>query len=118
METSTVGAPVNVCCKGAKFCSYPAWSSTPFDKQDCMAKAATRFPELAVLVSLLVVSWGLLGGWERTLKAAAQPSVEQISDIPWLSFPICLAYLIPLLVPITTYVVIAHWTGSELFRYS
>ena len=83
-----------------------------------MAKAATRFPELAVLVSLLVVSWGLLGGWERTLKAAAQPSVEQISDIPWLSFPICLAYLIPLLIPITTYVVIAHWTGNELFRYS
>ena len=118
METSTVGAPVNVCCKGAQLCSYLAVPSTPFLKQHCMAKAATHFPEFAVLVSLLVVSWGLLGGWEKTLEAAAQPSVEEISNIPWLSFPICLAYLIPLLIPITTYVVIAHWTGSELFRYS
>lgn len=83
-----------------------------------MAKVASCVPEFVVLVSLLVVSWGLLGGWERPHKVTAQPSFEENFFPSWLSFPICLAYLIPLLIPITTYVVIAHWTGIELFRYS
>lgn len=83
-----------------------------------MAKVATCVPEIAVLACLLVVSWGLLGGWESPHKVTAQPSVEEVTILSWLSFPVCLAYLIPLLIPITTYVVIAHWTGSELFRYS
>lgn len=67
---------------------------------------ATRnlFLVTAGYAALAILAYGLLGGWA--------------ADSHWLSFPHCLAYWIPLLVPFTTYLIIAHWTGMELFRYS
>lgn len=62
------------------------------------------FLELVGYATLAVTAYGLLGGWSEGGH--------------WLSLPHCLAYWLPLLIPFTTYVIIAHWTGMELFRYS
>lgn len=62
------------------------------------------FLEFVGYATLAVTAYGLLGGWANVGH--------------WLSFPHCLAYWLPLLIPFTTYLIIAHWTGMELFRHS
>lgn len=39
-------------------------------------------------------------------------------EVVWLTFPISLAYWFPLLIPFSTYIVIARWTGVTMFRHS
>ncbi|KAN0065869.1 hypothetical protein ACQY0O_001000 [Thecaphora frezii] len=36
----------------------------------------------------------------------------------YLTFPHSLAHFLPLLIPLTTYIVIARWTGEKHFRHS
>lgn len=57
--------------------------------------------------------FGLLGGWE-----AVRNFTPEIHHPTWLDFPNNLAYLLPLLIPFTTYIVIARWTGDTMFRHS
>ena len=64
-------------------------------------------------VVLALALFGLLGGWEA-MRGGTAASDEPV----WLTFPISLAYWLPLLIPFTTYVVIARWTGVTMFRYS
>lgn len=70
--------------------------------------------EALAYVAVTLSLWGLLGGWETFTAHASQ----QQAGRAWLSFPVCLAYLAPLLIPFTTYVVIARWTGEKLFRHA
>lgn len=39
-------------------------------------------------------------------------------DHPYLNFPHSLLYFLPLLVPLTTYITIARWTGEKHYRHS
>lgn len=61
--------------------------------------------ELGSYCALGAAMWGLMGGYDA-------------GDKTWLAFPQCLAYLVPLMIPLTTYVVIARWTGEKLFRHA
>lgn len=76
-------------------------------KTHCWPSSASvaLISETICYLSFIVAAWGLLGGWDKT-------------DQVWLAFPNCLAYLIPLLIPFTTYVVITRWAGEEMYRYS
>lgn len=73
-----------------------------------------RLLEWGCYAALVLSLFGLLGGWD-SLR-----SRTNLSDLDgaWLTFPINLAYWLPLLIPFTTYVVIARWTGDTMFRHS
>ena len=67
--------------------------------------------ETACYALLALSLWGLLGGWEWR-------NWRDISHHGWLEPPTCLAYLLPLLIPFTFYVIIARWTGEKLYRHA
>lgn len=64
-------------------------------------------------IVLALALYGLLGGWEA-MRGGTAGSYEVV----WLTFPISLAYWFPLLIPFSTYIVIARWTGVTMFRHS
>ena len=56
--------------------------------------------------------FGLLGGFE-----ALFPPLEPSSDA-WMRPLYNIIYFLPLLIPLTTYLVIARWTGANYFVHS
>ena len=69
--------------------------------------------EILCYALLALCSWGLLGGWELH-------DCEHSSTVyrGWLAPPVCLAYLFPLIIPFSVYVIIARWTGEKLYRHA
>lgn len=65
------------------------------------------------VAGFFLIEFGLLGGWERVLH-----SDVAVRQSRWLEPFYNLSYFVGLLIPLTTYLVIARWTGENLFVYS
>lgn len=86
--------------------------------QQCRARKRTarlaRVLEWGCYTALAINLFGLLGGWELLWSTRYTSRAYDI----WLWFPFNIGYWIPLLIPFTTYIIIARWTGDTMFRNS
>ncbi|KAK0553847.1 hypothetical protein OC845_000984 [Tilletia horrida] len=86
--------------------------------------AAGRWVCLASMSITAISIFGLMGGWEffflkDDTTAPHISSRHTGSDAAaFMRWPFSLSYFLPLLVPLTLYLVIARWTGEKLFRHA
>ncbi|KAK0548835.1 hypothetical protein OC845_003386 [Tilletia horrida] len=83
-------------------------------------EAAGRRAFFVSVAGTALAIFSLFGGWERIFLTREEGSDERGGDDDpvFMRWPFNLAYFVPLLVPLTLYIVIARWTGEKLFRHS
>ncbi|PWN48802.1 hypothetical protein IE53DRAFT_370297 [Violaceomyces palustris] len=99
----------------------PHGSKTALSRSELIV--VRRSAKLLVVFSILFLVIGISGlfGLFESLFPPAHPELyfgSQISQPLFLQPPYNLAYFLPLLIPLTTYLVIARWTGEKHFRHS
>ncbi|CAD6971282.1 unnamed protein product [Tilletia controversa] len=97
-------------------------SSTPagrpnIARQMCTAELDVR-GRRTVLLSVLGAGLGIFGlvGGSEWLTGSVVVAIE--GEVVVMRWPFSLGYFVPLLVPLSLYLVIARWTGDKLFRHS
>ncbi|KAL9933326.1 hypothetical protein V8E36_008044 [Tilletia maclaganii] len=82
---------------------------------DDLARAGRRAVTISFILSTLAI-FGIFGGWEWA--SGSSSTADESGTTMMMRWPFSLAYFLPLLVPLSLYVVIARWTGEKLFRHS
>ncbi|CEH13759.1 hypothetical protein CBOM_07463 [Ceraceosorus bombacis] len=112
--------------------SPPDRSSSSLERAKELERSGKRL-FLFSISCMVLLPFGLLGGWEtlwinlrphllayRSEQFATARGADSQEAAPphWLDFPFCIAYFVPLLAPLITYIVIARWSGYKAFRHA